>query len=307
MAILRKDTLRIIMVGATHVIDMGGKTAFIHYETEETAHMLLPDGTRFDGSWSLLDDGYRVEWTNGPTGSWKLDYNPGAIDYVDCDRRRSRPRLAHRVRRGRTARRRDRQGLSRPARTAASSRSTASASFSSMTCRYSVQSPTWLSSAAPSEMPRSADQRHAEELAGAQHGEGLHVDHVGGDRGVGGAGNDAGAGRQRRLGNARHAQRQRHDHRQIEEWRRALLEAERRGVHVAIAKPTTPDRCRSVRATRLPAEPSDTTSDGRRPAASSRASAAPSTTPASTGPTPVISGAMRCRRCGPYSASAAMT
>ena len=84
MAILRKDALRIIMVGATHVIDMGGKSAFIHYETEEKAHMLLPDGTRYDGSWSLLDDGYRVEWNNGPTGSWKLDHKPGAIDYVDA-------------------------------------------------------------------------------------------------------------------------------------------------------------------------------------------------------------------------------
>jgi hypothetical protein len=84
MAFLRKDTLRIIMVGATHVIDMGGKTAFIHYETEKTAHMLLPDGTRYDGDWSLLDDGYRVEWTDGPTGSWKLDHTPGAIDYVDA-------------------------------------------------------------------------------------------------------------------------------------------------------------------------------------------------------------------------------
>ena len=84
MAILHKDTLRIIMVGATHVVDMGGKSAFIHYETESTAHMLLPDGTRYDGSWSLLDDGYRVAWTNGPTGSWKLDYTPGAIDYIDA-------------------------------------------------------------------------------------------------------------------------------------------------------------------------------------------------------------------------------
>ena len=85
MAILHKDTLRIIMVGATHVVDMGGgKTAFIHYETAKTAHMLLPDGTRYDGNWSLLDDGYSVEWANGPTGSWKLDHNPGAIDYVDA-------------------------------------------------------------------------------------------------------------------------------------------------------------------------------------------------------------------------------
>src|SRR5687768_1831575 len=83
MTILHKDALRIIMVGTTHVVDMGGKTAFIYYESEERAHMMLPDGTRFDGRWSLLDDGYRVAWTNGPTGSWKLDHQPGSIDYVD--------------------------------------------------------------------------------------------------------------------------------------------------------------------------------------------------------------------------------
>jgi len=47
MTILHKDTLAIIMIGTTHVIDMGGKSAFIHYETGTRAHMLLPDGTRF--------------------------------------------------------------------------------------------------------------------------------------------------------------------------------------------------------------------------------------------------------------------
>jgi hypothetical protein len=84
MTILNKDTLAIIMIGTTHVIDMSGKSAFIHYETANKAHMLLPDGTRFHGRWDLLDDGYKVEWTDGPVGSWKLDHTPGAIDYVDA-------------------------------------------------------------------------------------------------------------------------------------------------------------------------------------------------------------------------------
>ena len=88
------------MVGATHVIDMGGKTAFIHYETEDDgAYAACPTAHATTAAGSLLDDGYRVEWNNGPTGSWQLDHNPGAIDYVDCDRRRSRPGLAHRFRR----------------------------------------------------------------------------------------------------------------------------------------------------------------------------------------------------------------
>ena len=84
MTILNRDTLAIIMVGTTHVIDMGGKNAFIHYETEDRAHKLLPDGTRFHGLWTLLDDGYKVEWKDGPAGAWKLDHTPGAIDYVDA-------------------------------------------------------------------------------------------------------------------------------------------------------------------------------------------------------------------------------
>ena len=106
MAILGKDTLRIIMVGATHVVDMGGKTAFIHYETETTAHMLLPDGTRYDGNWSLLDDGYRVEWTQRSDRFLEARLQSRRDRLRRCDRRGSRPRLAHRVRRGRAARRR---------------------------------------------------------------------------------------------------------------------------------------------------------------------------------------------------------
>ena len=84
MTILNRDTLAIIMVGTTHVIDMGGKNAFIHYETDDRAHMLLPDGTLFPGLWTLLVACYQVEWKDGPTGSWKLDHTPGAIDYVDA-------------------------------------------------------------------------------------------------------------------------------------------------------------------------------------------------------------------------------
>lgn len=85
MTILDRNTLAVIMIGTTHVIDMGGKDAFIHYENENRAHMLLPDGTLFHGLWTLLDGGYKVEWKDGPTGSWKLDHSPGAIDYVDAN------------------------------------------------------------------------------------------------------------------------------------------------------------------------------------------------------------------------------
>lgn len=83
MTILHKDALSLIMLGTTHVIDMGGKQAFIYYENASDAHMLLPDGTRYHGSWRLGDDGYSVDWRDGPTASWQLDHGAGTIDYLD--------------------------------------------------------------------------------------------------------------------------------------------------------------------------------------------------------------------------------
>ncbi len=71
-------------------------------------------------------------------------------------------------------------------------------------------------------------------LGGAQHGEGLHVDHLGVDRIIGRAGNDAGARRERSGCDAGHAQRQGNHARQVEERRFALRESQRRGIHIAI-------------------------------------------------------------------------
>ncbi|HEV2507015.1 MAG TPA: hypothetical protein VGV39_28350 [Mesorhizobium sp.] len=83
MAILKKDTLGVIMTGTTHVLDMAGKQAIIYYQSESDAHMLLPDGTAYSGKWRLLDDCYAVDWTDGPSGSWKLDHQAGSIAYLD--------------------------------------------------------------------------------------------------------------------------------------------------------------------------------------------------------------------------------
>lgn len=83
MTILDKDTLAVIMIGTTHSLDMNGKEATIYYETVTRAHMRLPDGTRRSGHWRLVEDGYAVDWENGPSASWKLVHRDGAIDYVD--------------------------------------------------------------------------------------------------------------------------------------------------------------------------------------------------------------------------------
>jgi hypothetical protein len=84
MTILNRETLELIMVGATHVIDMGGKEAHIFYETAERAHMALPDGKRSHGRWRLTAEGYTVDWDDGRQGVWSLDHTPGNIDYVDA-------------------------------------------------------------------------------------------------------------------------------------------------------------------------------------------------------------------------------
>ena len=84
MSILDRDALSLIMPGATHVLDMGGRQAVLYYENERRAHMLLPDGTRRHGEWRLTADGYEVDWQGGPSAAWKLDRRPGGIDYLDA-------------------------------------------------------------------------------------------------------------------------------------------------------------------------------------------------------------------------------
>ena len=82
MKILERDTLEAVMPGTTHRLDMDGVEAVIYYEDARRAHMLLPDGKNFSGSWQLHDDGYSVDWTNGPSASWKLGLDDGAILFI---------------------------------------------------------------------------------------------------------------------------------------------------------------------------------------------------------------------------------
>jgi hypothetical protein len=85
MKILRKDILEALMRGATHRLDMGGVEAVIYYEDAMQAHMLLPDGKAYSGRWRLADDGYSVDWTNGPSASWKLGHDGDMIHYIDAE------------------------------------------------------------------------------------------------------------------------------------------------------------------------------------------------------------------------------
>ncbi len=83
MRFLDRDTLEAVMPGTTHRLDMGGVEAIIYYENAERAHMLLPDGKAFSGVWRLDGEGYSVDWTGGPSATWKLGLEDGAIHYVD--------------------------------------------------------------------------------------------------------------------------------------------------------------------------------------------------------------------------------
>lgn len=84
MAALENSVLSLLMTGTTHILDLGGKEAAIYYEDENTAHMLLPDGTARTGTWRLGDGGYSVDWHGGPSAHWVLDnYATGRIAYID--------------------------------------------------------------------------------------------------------------------------------------------------------------------------------------------------------------------------------
>ncbi len=84
MDFLTPSTLAVLMIGATHYVDIGApQDAVIFYENETVAHMVLPDGASFTGNWRLTEDGYAVAWRDGPSGTWKLSYSPGRIGYVN--------------------------------------------------------------------------------------------------------------------------------------------------------------------------------------------------------------------------------
>ncbi|WP_163266425.1 hypothetical protein [Chelativorans alearense] len=86
MPVLENTALALLLVGTTHVLSVGGKEAVIYYEDEDTAHMLLPDGTAYTGSWRMEAKSYAVDWHDGPSARWMLDrYAPGRIAYVEAD------------------------------------------------------------------------------------------------------------------------------------------------------------------------------------------------------------------------------
>jgi hypothetical protein len=90
MTILNEATLAVLMTGFAHHVDIGQPTvAVISYPTTSEARMTLPNGTAMTGHWHLLPDGYHVNWTGGPAGTWQIDHAPGQLTYIDPTGRRA--------------------------------------------------------------------------------------------------------------------------------------------------------------------------------------------------------------------------
>lgn len=90
MTILDRNTLTVLLTGTTHYIDVGqGADAAMFYETAERAHMRLPNGSILHGAWSLRDDGYHVDWKDGPSADWHIAApEPGCFAYLDAAKER---------------------------------------------------------------------------------------------------------------------------------------------------------------------------------------------------------------------------
>ncbi|PBC24256.1 hypothetical protein CK226_04210 [Mesorhizobium sp. WSM4311] len=85
MTALQKESLAILIPGTTHVLERNGKEAYVYFENDGAAHMLLEDGETRSGRWRMMDGGYASEWDNGTAGRWTLDHEPGSLTYINND------------------------------------------------------------------------------------------------------------------------------------------------------------------------------------------------------------------------------
>lgn len=86
MTILTGQILAVLMIGSTHYVDVGkASDAVIYYPSETEAHMRVPDGPSWTGALEMRQDGYFVNWQDGPEGGWQISYEPGVITYIGPD------------------------------------------------------------------------------------------------------------------------------------------------------------------------------------------------------------------------------
>ena len=91
MKILDQAMLSVLMVGATHYVDLNrGADAVIYYESDKLAHMRLPGSeTVSHGDMAMRPDGWFVKWRGGPEGNWHIQHTaPGRLEYLDGNKER---------------------------------------------------------------------------------------------------------------------------------------------------------------------------------------------------------------------------
>lgn len=85
MTVITGDLLEFLTSGLTHMLDRGGKPAFVYLAKDGSGHMRLDDGSTHSGRWRLGEDGYTTEWDSGRTGDWQIERTDNGLDYVSRD------------------------------------------------------------------------------------------------------------------------------------------------------------------------------------------------------------------------------
>ena len=86
MSTILGKALFILMIGSTHYVDVGlEEDAVIYYESDTVTHMRLPNKPVMVGRLEMQENGYFVNWKDGPEGDWKISYEPGTFTYIGPD------------------------------------------------------------------------------------------------------------------------------------------------------------------------------------------------------------------------------
>lgn len=80
---LTAETLTVLLAGQTHVIERNGLEAYVYFEPDGAAHMLLDDGETRSGVWRQTEGGYATEWDTGAKGDWAIEHQPGSLTYIN--------------------------------------------------------------------------------------------------------------------------------------------------------------------------------------------------------------------------------
>lgn len=58
-----------LLTSQTVYLDTPGGEALIHFRADTTSFARLPNGVQMQGTWGLIDNGYCIDWVDGPQNS----------------------------------------------------------------------------------------------------------------------------------------------------------------------------------------------------------------------------------------------